>query len=138
MMLGKLFCQTNYYKKHYRRAEFLGGCLVGSPIHTAVFGSTQIMYAVDFSKIPSFSGVNFALPVQPLKYDAMILEKALKNMPPVLTAISLSMVFYYRSGKSILLKQGIWEIFIMRCWICFRSNWKRVRTVGLISLKNGL
>ena len=82
MMLGKLFCQTNYYKKHYRRAEFLGGCLVGSPIHTAVFGSTQIMYAVDFSKIPSFSGVNFALPVQPLKYDAMILGKALKNMPP--------------------------------------------------------
>ena len=81
-MLEKLFCRTNYYKKHYRRAGVLRSVLYGSPIRTAVFGSTQIMYAVDFSAFSSFAGVNFALPVQPFKYDGLILKKVLEQMPP--------------------------------------------------------
>ena len=75
--------KTSDFARHFVRAERLAHfSAVNSRLDILVLGSFQIMCALDFSHISCCSAENFALKVQPFKYDDLLLRQfcgAVKN-----------------------------------------------------------
>lgn len=75
--MPNIFCKkTSDFVRHFVRTEHLSYFSgVDSRLDIAAFGSLQIMCALDFSHISCCSAENFALKVQPFKYDDLLLRR---------------------------------------------------------------